>query len=274
MALFDNTFSPYHPFGSRILASGAVGTDVAIVQSVYNLMIHTMNPPNGPMGSVIKLTGTFDAATVAAVKNIQSYFGIAVDGIVDTETFFIFGQGIKSDTTYGGPVYGERQLALGQTGGDVTILQNRLNCFRYAFLIDHPADGTFDEGTAKAVTAFKKDAMALGDTGFPSNAIAGFGMFDGTWIYAVAGGRALYEGRNGFDVVFLQLMLEKLGYFVARKTGYFGKITKSALKTFQADQRIAVDGIAGPVTYYHMGRNNNVAAPRPLGIAWRPGMKG
>ncbi len=174
MALFDDTFAPYVPFGSRNLSLGNSGTDVAVVQAVYNLMLHTMNPPEGPMGSPIAITGTYNAATVQAVKNIQSYFGLSVDGIVGPNTYFVFGQGIGPYTTYGGPVYGSRQLEQGNSGGDVTILQNRLNCFRYARIIGGPATGTFNAATASAVLAFKQDAAFNGDTGFPDNAIAGF----------------------------------------------------------------------------------------------------
>jgi peptidoglycan hydrolase-like protein with peptidoglycan-binding domain len=268
VALFDTTFAPYVPFGSRTLTSGATGTDVAVLQAVYNLMVDTMNPPQGPMGSPIPLTGTYDAATVEAVQNIQSYFGIAVDGIAGPDTYFLFGQGVGAHTTYGGPVYGSRQLSVASTGGDVTILQNRLNVFRYATFIGHPANGTFDEATASAVLAFKGDAAANGDTGFPSNAIAGFGFFDATWIYTFAGGRAIQSGRNGFDVVFLQALLAKLGYYGGRLTGYYDAATVAAVETFQGAAGIAVDGVVGPQTFYHLGLANPVAAPSPLGIAW------
>ncbi|MDA8204834.1 MAG: peptidoglycan-binding domain-containing protein, partial [Thermaerobacter sp.] len=127
MALFDDTFTPYHPFGSRNLSSGATGTDVAVLRAVYDLMLEVMNPPKGPMGSPIPITKVYDAAAVQAVKNIQSYFGLSVDGIAGPNTYFVFGQGVGSRTTFGGPVYGSRQLSEGDTGGDVTILQNRLN---------------------------------------------------------------------------------------------------------------------------------------------------
>lgn len=70
MALFDTTFAPYVPFGARNLSSGASGTDVAVLQSIYNLFVQTMNPPLGPIGSPIAITGTFNAATRTAVLNI------------------------------------------------------------------------------------------------------------------------------------------------------------------------------------------------------------
>ncbi len=270
MALFDTTFSPYHPFGSRLLDTGATGTDVAVVQAVYNLMLSTMNPPSGPMGSPIPIDGTYGAATKAAVRNIQSYFGIARDGVAGENTYWVYGQGVGSHTTFGGPVYGSRQLQAGTSGGDVTILQNRLNLFRYASIIGHPATTTFDSATASAVLAFKSDAESHGDTGFPSNPIAGFGFYDATWIYTFAGGRALETGRNGFDVVFLQVLLADLGYYTGRVTGYYDDATLAAVRAFQRAAGITVDGIVGPITFYQLGKRNPHAAPSPLGIAWPP----
>ena len=270
MALFDSTFAPYHPFGSRSLDLGAEGTDVAVVQAVYDLMLSTMNPPHGPMGSPITIDGKYGTATKAAVKNIQLYFGISVDGIAGPNTYWLYGQGVGPHVTYGGPVYGSRQLQVASSGGDVTILQNRLNLFRYASIIGHPATTTFDSATASAVLAFKSDAEANGDTGFPPNPIAGFGFYDATWIYTFAGGRAMQTGRNGFDVVFLQILLADLGYYTGRADGFYGSATRDAVRAFQSAAHISVDGIVGPVTFYQLGKRNPQAAPNPLGIAWPP----
>ena len=268
MALFDDTFTPYHPFGSRNLSSGATGTDVAVLRAVYDLMLEVMNPPKGPMGSPIPITKVYDAAAVQAVKNIQSYFGLSVDGVAGPNTYFVFGQGVGSRTTFGGPVYGSRQLSEGDTGGDVTILQNRMNCFRYASLIGGPADGVFGPNTASAVRAFKQDAQANGDTGFPDNAIAGYGFYDASWLYTFAGGRAIDTGRDGFDVVFVQVVLEDLGYYSGRITGYYDAATRAAVMAFQTAQGITADGVVGPVTFYRIGSRNNVPAPSPLPVAW------
>lgn len=268
MALFDDTFAPYHPFGSRTLSLGAAGTDVAVVQTVYNLLVDTTNPPQGPIGAAIAVTGRFDASTASAVRNIQSYFGLVTDGVVGPVTYFALGQAVGPYTTYGGPVYGSRQLAAGSTGGDVTILQNRLNCFRYAGILGEPATGRFDAPTAAAVLAFKEDAAANGDTGFPANSTAGFGFYDASWIYTLAGGRAIESGRNGADVVFLQAVLQDLGYYAGRITGYYDTVTRSSVMAFQKAVGITPDGVVGPVTFYHIGLNNAAPAPSPLSIAW------
>lgn len=270
MALVDTTFAPYQPFGSRTLSLGATGTDVAIVQAVYNWMLETMSPVGGPIGAPIAVDGTYNPRTMEAVRNIQSYFGLLADGIVGQQTFFVFGQSVGNHTRYGGPVYGSRQLALQSSGGDVVVLQNRLNCFGYAAMLGGPATGFFNAATASAVLAFKHDAEANGDTGFPDNAIAGSGFYDASWLYTLMGGRAINSGRNGFDVVFLQVVLQNLGYYVENITGYYDALTRSAVLAFQSASKIAADGVVGPVTFYHLGLANPKRAPRPLAIAWPP----
>jgi len=161
-------------------------------------------------------------------------------------------------------------LSLQSSGGDVTILQNRLNCFRYAAILGGPATGLFNPATASAVLAFKHDAEANGDTGFPDNAIAGFGFYNATWLYTLAGGRAIATGRNGFDVVFLQVVLRTLGDYSGNVTGYYDTLTRSAVLNFQAASKITADGVVGPTTFYHLGLANNQSSPLPLAIAWPP----
>ncbi len=161
----------------------------------------------------------------------------------------------------------------------MTILQNRLNCFRYAGSLVGPASGTFNAitfnaNTRTAVEAFKADAIANGDTGIPANPIAGYGYYEASWIYTVAGGRAIETGRNGFDVVFVQALLQKLGYYAGRVDGYYGAATVAAVKAFQTAQKVTADGVIGPATYYRFGLKNPVAAPGPLTVAWPPPSNG
>ena len=50
------------------------------------------------------------------------------------------------------------------------------------------------------------------------------------------------------SVTALQQDLKTLGYLHVNPTGYFGSLTKSAVMKLQADNGIAQDGVAGPVT--------------------------
>ncbi len=271
MALFETTFPPYVAFGSRNLSLQTPrlsGTDVAVFQAVYNLMLQTMNPPLGPMGSPITLDGVFGPESRQAALNIQSYFGLSADGVVGPNTYFVFGQGVDGNVTYGGPAFGSRTLSQGDSGGDVTVLQNRLNAFRYSSILGHPANGFFDAATAAAVMAFKQDAVANGQTGLTSDATVGAGTFDAFWLYTFLGGRGISTGRNGFDVVFLQMMLRLFGFYTGRITGYYDAATQTAVRAFQASAGISVDGVVGQQTIYQIGLRNQGAAPLPLGISW------
>ncbi|MHB0884871.1 MAG: peptidoglycan-binding domain-containing protein [Bacillota bacterium] len=269
MALFENVYGPYVPFGSRTLrlqTPTLKGTDVAILQGVFDLLLQVMNPPLGPIGPSIPITGEYDSATAQAVRNIQSYFGLAVDGVAGQETYWVYGQGVGSHVTYGGPIYGSRQLSQGLSGGDVKVLQNRLNLFRYASFVGGPGNGIFGPKTAAAVAAFQQDAINNGDAGLTIDSIVGPATFDATWIYTFAGGRGILPGRNGFDVVFVQKLLQILGYYAGRLDGYYGPVSQAAVRAFQAAAGIAVDGQVGPQTFYQLGLRNAVAAPNPFPV--------
>lgn len=268
MALFEQLFPPVVSFGRRTLSQGDRGTDVAVLQTVFDNMLKVMNPPLGPIGPAIPVTGVYDAATVQAVRNIQSYFGIPVTGVADAETFWLFGQGVGPHVTFGGPRYGSRTLTVGVSGGDVTVLQNRLNCFRYSSAIGHPANGVFGPETANAVRQFQQDSIANGDTGLAVDGVVGAQTGDATWIYTYAGGRGLLTTRvnNGFDVVFVQRVLAGLGFYRGPIHGFYDRATIQAVTNFQRHSGITVDGEVGPQTFFAIGRHNRVAAPGPMPV--------
>ena len=266
MARFEDLFAPYHPFGSRnlsLLLPNMKGTDVAVLQCIFNVMRDTIEADLGPP---IAISGVYTSETQQAVVRVQSYFNLAVDGVVGPQTFFAFGQGSRSRTTYGGPAFGSRTLSDGSQGGDVTVLQNRLNCFIYSNLLSGPADGVFGPKTSSAVESFQIDAANNGDTGLIADGIAGPQTFDALWIYTFAGGRGLWEGRNGFDVVFVQVLLRQLGFYTGAIDGFFGPKTEAAVINFQVSEGINVDGVVGQATYYHLGKHNQNAAPMPLEV--------
>jgi len=63
--------------------------------------------------------------------------------------------------------------------------------------------------------------------------------------------RILKKGMEGSDVIVMQQKLIEHGYFVGKTgaDGKFGPATLSALKKFQVDKGIVIDGICGPVTW-------------------------
>ena len=66
----------------------------------------------------------------------------------------------------------------------------------------------------------------------------GSGTFDALWLYTFLGGRGISSGRNGFDVVFLQRILQLLGFYTGRITGYYDAATQTAVRAFQASAGI------------------------------------
>ncbi|WP_251859753.1 M14 family metallopeptidase [Clostridium sp. Marseille-Q2269] len=59
----------------------------------------------------------------------------------------------------------------------------------------------------------------------------------------------LKKGDRGSDVKKIQAVLKKIGYNLGVIDGIFGNITEDAVKRFQQNNRLIVDGIVGPKTY-------------------------
>lgn len=253
MAQFEGTL-PYHAWGSRYLkleSPNQVGTDVKVFQTLFNLFIKYSSPPDGPMGSPIAAEGTLGLFTSRAIKEWQSYFGLATDGVIGPITAASLGQ---YEPAYGGPRFGSRAIEnIGQSGGDVWVLENRLDCYRYGQYFG-AADGVYGTGLLSAVSKFQQDMNTLGiDPGVPENGRVRYETFDALWAYTYVGGRGLYRGRNGIDTLWLQRFLKSHGDYSGFLDGYFGPITEAGVKKFQAAAKISVDGVVGPVTMKSIG---------------------
>ncbi len=59
---------------------------------------------------------------------------------------------------------------------------------------------------------------------------------------------AIKKGDSGPEVAQLQKTLQNAGYFRRQPTGFYGAVTQAAVKKFQADNNLKVDGIVGPKT--------------------------
>jgi YVTN family beta-propeller protein len=56
------------------------------------------------------------------------------------------------------------------------------------------------------------------------------------------------KGDSGEEVAELQKTLQNAGYFRGRATGFYGSVTDAAVRKFQAENNLKVDGIVGPKT--------------------------
>jgi peptidoglycan hydrolase-like protein with peptidoglycan-binding domain len=59
----------------------------------------------------------------------------------------------------------------------------------------------------------------------------------------------VFHGDSGADVTRLQDLLRDAGYFPAATTGFFGEFTASAVRDFQHERGLEVDGVAGYETF-------------------------
>ena len=77
----------------------------------------------------------------------------------------------------------------------------------------------------------------------------------------------LRKGSKGDAVRELQTMLDKLGYDLGPCgiDGDFGKATEAAVRSFQSDHRLTVDGICGPATYGELEKAMAQLAKKPAG---------
>ena len=65
--------------------------------------------------------------------------------------------------------------------------------------------------------------------------------------------RMICQGMSGADVEVLQALLKAHGYTLAGVGGVFGVSTDKAVRKFQTDQQLVVDGIVGPKTWRALG---------------------
>lgn len=61
--------------------------------------------------------------------------------------------------------------------------------------------------------------------------------------------RILKKGSTGTDVMEIQSVLKKLGYYNGDVDGIYGSLTENAVIEFQKDNNLVPDGIIGPLTY-------------------------
>lgn len=134
-------------------------------------------------------------------------------------------------------------IRLGSAGPEVADVQRRLGELGYA-LDDDP--GVFGRATEGAVRTFQQRRS------LPADGIVG----DDTWRALVGasfrlGDRILYVTRpvlHGDDIRDLQRRLNRLGFDAGYDDGLYGPQTFDAVREFQLNVGLPVDGLAGPST--------------------------
>ncbi len=140
---------------------------------------------------------------------------------------------------------GDRTMRAGDNGADVKALQSLLTTVG----LKVSADGAFGAGTTRAVQTFQQWANVLpasGTAGTQTIAALKTAAAKGKHISSASqhlGDRLpLAQGMSGHDVRVLGDKLTKAGYRVAITTTFTAK-TASALRRFEGDHQLTVDGV-------------------------------
>lgn len=160
--------------------------------------------------------GKYGSKTKAAVKEFQDDFGLTADGVAGEAT----------------------QSALYNT---IVRLQRELKDSGYA---PGTADGHFGTKTKNALLAYQK-ANKLNATGAADAATWAALNSQTTGLKTTP---ALRRGSSGTQVKYLQQALIGLGYLNGAADGIYGSKTAEAVREYQRDYGLAVDGSAGKNT--------------------------
>ncbi|WEG16719.1 peptidoglycan-binding protein [Alkalihalophilus pseudofirmus] len=175
---------------------------------------------------------------------------------------------------------GDQALSEGMNDPDVKDLQKALKDrghFNY-----HTATGYYGSITTEAVKAFQK-ANGLPATGNAdlatlaqltedtqvsvSQASVSSSAASGT----LQSNQVLRQGTTSGAVQELQQLLARTGHFNSNATGYYGRVTTEAVRAFQRQHNLSVDGIAGPQTITTLqnvnGRGSAAAPSQPAASA-------
>ena len=144
----------------------------------------------------------------------------------------------------------------GSQGSEVVELQQLLTWWGY---LRAPIDGVAGDSTINALLNFQYDAGIYGD------GVAGYDTFavlrqeipipSEQPNFAPLGSKNISAGMQGAGVTDLQKNLIAWGYYHGAADGYMGTSTVTALKDFQADAGLPVDGIAGESTWHALAGN-------------------
>lgn len=190
----------------------------------------------------VRKTGSTSASLLYKIKSGQRVMLRGVDGdwyCIETESGkgYVLGDHLTVNAITG------TSYKQGAKGDDVKELQRRLIELKY---LTGTADGSFGASTKTAVAAFQRKA------GLDADGIAGpttlAVLYDADAPSATPTDDTLEQGDSGDAVKALQKRLIELGYMNGTADGDFGSATKAAVKLFQKQAGLTVDGVAGPGT--------------------------
>lgn len=252
----------------RELAFGDEGDDVAeLQQKLTDLSYYSGN-----------ISGRYREGTRAAIKAFQQDFGLEVTGQADAAT-----QSALFAALY-------RPLRYGSTGDDVKRLQTRLTELGY---YQGKISGNYLDGTRNAVAAFQEkhgeestgeadmdtQTLIYSSAAQSRNAKADVtatpepedfflveedeltGELPATDPPYEAFTKKLKYESSGTQVKKVQTRLKELGYYEGNISGNFLGHTRNAVKAFQKQNALDVDGVVGENTWNALFNDKDVRGP-------------
>ena len=237
------------------LQSGSTGKDVSVLQDALNEL--------GFYGKTA--SGSYDAATISAVKAFQKANNIRQDGVASPEVQKLIFEGKpvnekgKKVTVNTLPNHNVKELRKGQKGEQVVDLQQRLKGLN---LFTGQITGTYDTATVSAVKKFQEahkltqDGVAgektlrllylltdsASSTAAPSTPVPAVTEMTADNVLV------LRKGSKGIEVTRLQDRLRELGFFTGASDGVYSDAVVAAIKDFQRRSGLTQDGVAGLTT--------------------------
>lgn len=224
-------------------------------------------------------SGSYDAATLSAVKAFQKKNGLKQDGIISPEMQqLIFegkplnSRGKKTDVKTL-PLIEGYEMRLNDRGEAVSRLQQQLAALGY---YARTVTGVFDSATQKAVRAFQTehhlyvDGVAGKKTQTLLNALTAPTATPGAYVPATTAPAntpltaenviIMQNGTRGLAVERLQKRLRELGYYTAEADGVYDSDEIAAVRAFQKKNGLKIDGIAGLDTQLRLYSDSAVPA--------------
>ena len=236
------------------LKVGSEGNEVRSLQSrLKELGYYTGN-----------VDGDFGQSTEEAVKAFQRNNGLTADGKAGSETITeMNSSSARKASSSGSNVSGV--LELGSRGAEVVELQSRLKKLGY---YTGNVDGDFGDSTRLAVRAFQSNngltvdgRVGAGTSAKLFSSSAKSATPKPTVKPTEAPSATLQMGSTGERVVRLQSRLKTLGYYNGNVDGDFGAATRDAVRAFQRQNGLTVDGKVGQTTWDKINGNSKTAAP-------------
>ena len=192
------------------------------------------------LGYMSKATGHYGSETTAAVQKFQERNGLAVDGAIGEQTREqLYSEEAKANV-----------LSKGEVSEDIRSYQKRLKNLGY--LTTEP-DGKYGDDTVAAVKRFQMVNGLISD-GYIGQETRLMLLSDNAEYNSIS------IGASGDDVTRIQERLKELKY-MSKVTGYFGEDTNNALRSFQKQNGLTVDGKFGAQTNAKLFSDSAKKAP-------------